>query len=631
MRAYLFLSIFLLLLAPIALAQPPFAPALPPPAGARVSLVPEKTTWFLGENILVHFVVTNAGDVPFSLTEGGDYRGDWRARRFHVEAKDEAGQSVVDPHPTGFGMGGIVGLATLKPGETFAHTIPLVRYLRFEKPGTYVIRAWHDLGWKATPEYPLPVAQTTITLVMPTPDQARAVVAEMERLPTGTSSSFGEKIVPYQDFGSLGYPVYLPLLFERAQAGVVKALDGIEPLDTFETTRSLLDLLQNDHKEIVQRAADILAMRLPTPPNPPRVLRWRATLDAASTAELEQQDQARRDLTRRTWKSEFAIPLRAFARRRLASAEASPAEPNALRNGALILMNIGTSDDWPTLLHALGARLAQTAHHPVFSANQLEADTANWQVQDDCDVLLRAGIALVQREGNKIQWPTMPQEANEIALFLTRLKLDETFHPAQGQSLATRWATHPLPYVRTLALQALQMGGGAVRPDGQPQNDGTWTIPTPVLQRLPELLTGADGGVQMEACYIISHSPTAQRDPRLKAPLLKLIRTARSHWILDAAKGAVKSLNLEPVAWDIWAGRLDENGMTPQALVALSGVAGREVSGYRTDVKLETGQTLKPKWQAFLKAHRAFLESGKRLDRTAAELKSLLPEGFSYS
>lgn len=61
------------------------------PAGARVALELDRAEYFIGENVLAHFVLENAGSEPFTFTWGGDYRGSNRHRRLQVTAAREDG------------------------------------------------------------------------------------------------------------------------------------------------------------------------------------------------------------------------------------------------------------------------------------------------------------------------------------------------------------------------------------------------------------------------------------------------------------------------------------------------------------------------------------------------------------
>jgi hypothetical protein len=58
----------------------------PVPEGTMVTLEFDRPDYFLGENVLVHFVLQNTGDTPFEASWGGDYRGASRHLRFKVTA-----------------------------------------------------------------------------------------------------------------------------------------------------------------------------------------------------------------------------------------------------------------------------------------------------------------------------------------------------------------------------------------------------------------------------------------------------------------------------------------------------------------------------------------------------------------
>ena len=163
------------------------------PAGARVSLEADRTEWFLGENIVVHFKVENVGATPFNVSSGGDYRGGTRSNRFVISARDAAGHLVPDPDPVQRITGGMAGDQTLAPGQTWYETLSLLPFCRFEAPGDYDVSASHDLGWQATPAHPLPIATLKIRLKMPSPKEARTIVEALEKMPPNPGVLMGTK------------------------------------------------------------------------------------------------------------------------------------------------------------------------------------------------------------------------------------------------------------------------------------------------------------------------------------------------------------------------------------------------------------------------------------------------------
>jgi len=48
-------------------------PPIPVPEGAKVTLEFDRQEYFIGENVLIHFIVKNVGKRPFVVDQGGDY------------------------------------------------------------------------------------------------------------------------------------------------------------------------------------------------------------------------------------------------------------------------------------------------------------------------------------------------------------------------------------------------------------------------------------------------------------------------------------------------------------------------------------------------------------------------------
>src|SRR6266436_8268964 len=97
----------------------------PVPIGAKVTLELDRREYFLGENVLVHFILENTGDQPFEADFGGDYRGATRHLRFKVTAADESGHLAEDPDPSEWSGGGFGGARKLNPGDKFTESLPL--------------------------------------------------------------------------------------------------------------------------------------------------------------------------------------------------------------------------------------------------------------------------------------------------------------------------------------------------------------------------------------------------------------------------------------------------------------------------------------------------------------------------
>src|SRR5438132_154339 len=119
----------------------------PPPGSARVVLSIDKPTFFVGENVLIHYCLENTSLTPFQFSYGGDSRGASRSLRFKMTVTDEHGATVADPDPTGYNEGGMGAAPTIAPQRHWCQSLQLMRYARIDLPGTYTVQVVHDLGW----------------------------------------------------------------------------------------------------------------------------------------------------------------------------------------------------------------------------------------------------------------------------------------------------------------------------------------------------------------------------------------------------------------------------------------------------------------------------------------------------
>jgi len=181
----------------------------PVPGNAKVTLSCDKDEYFLGENVLVHFKLENTGGAAFNADSGGDYRGSPRSLRFKVTATDQNGDPVADPYPNSMCFGGLGGSSEVTPKKPFYHSLPIVRYLRFEKPGTYTINIHHDFGWKESAQRKFPEGKIVLRLKRPSKGQARKLVRSWQAEKPYDGSTYGEKSKPHADFSQIRFGEYL--------------------------------------------------------------------------------------------------------------------------------------------------------------------------------------------------------------------------------------------------------------------------------------------------------------------------------------------------------------------------------------------------------------------------------------
>jgi hypothetical protein len=558
------------------------------PQGARLSLELDKKTWFLGENVLIHLVVENTGNKPFTIDMGGDYRGATRALRFSVEATGAQGKAVPDPNPKQNCFGGLGYSKEIKPGDRHYESLQLLRYRRFDRPGKYRLKVSHDFGWKDLAGA-RPVAEATIEFVMPTPRQARQVVAAMYKLPKDHGGTAGEKRKPFADFSTLIYPVYLPVLAPKARQGDERALAALGAMPSPKATAELVGLLEHTNPAFARKALQTLNSRLPDP-------MLEKKLPGRNVFEIDFLHH-RRWLVKESWRDEHAPKVRRIGRRLLAEKDVP-----SLNCGAYILECLGKQDDLVALEPALGRAALMAKDRPLEKGIYPRPRGA-------CMELMRAARAMIQR-GVKVN--ETPSTAGELLLFSTAIRWREKFRPAGWEKAFVAALRHELPFVRETALEALPL-----------------PPPKAVRVLLPFLVVDSDVDVQIAACHLAEKL----KAPELREPVLKVLRTAREHWQIDAASRAALALGAPRERLRILVSRLDEEEVAARCLGHLVDSVLTSTGGYGSPTKLETatGRACKKEWQRFLGKHIERLAEGKKfkLSDPGVPLAKLFP-GYKF-
>ncbi len=542
--------------------------ATPVPPHAKLSLELDRDWYFVGENVLVHFVLTNVGDQPFQASFGGDYRGASRHLRFKVTATDEHGHPAEDPDPKPTCFGGLGGEVTLKPGESHYDSIPLMRYRRIDHAGRYTIRVTHDFGWKEG-ERRRPVGEAKIAFRLPSAEEAEKVVEQMEKLPEDPASSFGKKSVNYADFGCLSHPIYLQPLLRRAGKGKPLALEGIAAMATPEATRALLTLAEDPEAKLGKDAIQALIDRLPPPAD---------TLPDAGRPRADFY-QARRQLSGRAWDPTLTDRTRALASRLLTGGETK-----AVGAGARVLESVGAPSDREAVVKALERVLDPM----VMPRNDPKDNILNWP--EPLPDLLRAAHALEPASS------AADAEPGGNAGFLLYF-----------EAVARKPGPRPDGWERKVAV----FGENCHYPA---REAALRSIPEPVPQGLFTFVRGRledpDLGVVRAACEVAGRT----KDPSFLKPLLEIIATENHEWVLREATEAARRLGAGVDLLLVWADRLGDEHLVGLALDALEKVIDGLPGGSsgRTDLSRSERLALRNEWQQFLKLHLNELRRGKR-------------------
>ena len=565
----------------------------PVPEGARVTLEMDKPQYFLGENILVHFRLENVGDKPFSYSYGGDYRGGSRSLRFKATATGPDGKPVADPDPSGFNLGGLGGTSELKPGGRVYWSLPLIRYCRLDAPGRYTLRAHHDFGWTETPQRKFPVGEVTFTLMMPTPAQARQVIKAMDMPPPTASRGWGEKAAPYPDFSALRYPVYLPLLRERARETTPQAfgtaLQGIGCIPTPEATEALLELANDPDTPRAVAATLTLNARLPDPTLRGKLVHRSPFQDPTASPRLS--------LSQSAWRPRFAPSARALARRLLVSPDTT-----AVAAAAFILECVGTRDDFPALTSALDTAIQKTPAIP----EQMGFYPRRYGA---CQELERASLVRIQA-GDPVT--TAPRSLAEQDEYLQALTAQPPQRPPDWPARCLALLDSPVAYLRAQTLATLV----TLSPLPPPLTESLRT-------RLPALLLDQNQDIQVAACDMALKI----KDPALRAPVLQALAQARDFPLPNSLTRVAYFQGVRWEALKFWADHLDDPTRKMDALGFLEGVLNpRTGGGYDSNYDAATGAALKAEWDRFLLAHRKEIQDGRTYPLDAPEVQALFPK-----
>jgi len=514
----------------------------------------DKSSYYLGEPVLVHFGLKNTSDMPVEFNMGGDYRG-IRETRFIVTATDAHGKVVPDPFTRVNCMGGESGGHTIYPGETWWHSLALWNYREFTQPGRYTVRVTHDLGWNGNSDIPLhgvprgatpPVGEGALMLVMPTPAQAQHVLALMSKLPADNHHIKSDgRSEPYADLTALTIPVYVPFLRTAAEKGDDFAIEGISSIGDPTATAALIALAGNRHHAVARAAVEALAERVPNAGG------WRLDL--------------RRDFPQRTWRTTFTPAVRQRARALLA-------KPDTLTIGAQILTGVGNAHDLPLMRNKLNAAIAagddNTAAEFIYTAT-----------------------GMFQRG---VKPPSGKRSAGQAMLLLTYLNTHPNARPI-GWRETTRWMlAHPNAFVRFTALRGMPV-----------------PIEATFLPTIRALLAGKD---QLQQ-YVVLELVTRAKDARFTETALKLLQHSEDESVISAAQEAAVASGVPADRWaEVCINRLTDQKQGDRMLMMLSTGLVAHTGGYAYGGGIEPADAacLQANWRQFLSDHRSEIHAGKR-------------------
>ncbi len=554
------------------------------PEGMKIGLESDKLSYFLGENILIYYRIDNTSDKPFKISTGGDYRGS-RPTRFKVSAVASDGEPVEDPEPFQSNFGGLMPNPEVKPGESWFEKVYALQYCRFEKPGTYTIHVYHDLGFGEKGAADPREVSITLKLQEPTEEQARAILAADDNAKPDSGNVWGRKGSTRLDYARLRHPAYLPALIERVPGvNFQNALEGMASIRTLEATKALVKLLSEP--ACARQAASKLEPRLPHP---------------LSDLAGPWSERRKQELVPNAWNAQLAPPVREFALHSLANKN----RPDFLL-AASLLRCIGTVSEVPALVEALEYAAERTD-------GEFSADTGYPPPLSACDKLVEAAVRI--GAGNEAL-PRDIQTPGHALLFIAQSEEIERVSPEEYESNYLKLLSHPIAYVRAKALASLSTN-----------------TPASLAQLVTQRMTDTNLAVRN---FAFQKALGMQESQHRDIALAELKSRDSDQWSRNAASDIALRYGARYECAMAWASHLGEpeNDIGNHTFEVLSHlypiVAGAYRSGSGTRFDGYLAQRLKARWESFLTANKSQIETGHIFVLGDDLPTDLLPAGFEF-
>jgi WD domain, G-beta repeat len=564
------------------------------PVGAKVTLKTSKARYIFGEEIFVDFELNNVGRRPFRFETGGDYRGAPRHMRFHVEAIHADGEAMPDPHCPPIYFGGLSWGGEVVPGAKHTERLDLLAYRRLERPGRYRIRASHDFGWEGNAwkgtKRPHPVGETTIEIVEPTPAEAKALVEQVDDAQANAKKK-NPNVTTISAYRRLTHPIYVPLMAERARAGSRGALEALGQMPNPEATKVLIELLDSPDPKFVADVEQELYYRLPDPEVEGKVHR-RNFFDSDDS-------DPRKYLRDKSWRPEFAVAVRAHARRCLARED----DANLYR-GAFMLGCVGTVDDLPAVLAGFDVAIVAAQGKPLPEEHYPRPPHV-------CAELRRAVEMMVDR-GAEV--PAAPRTPGEKLLFAEAISRRDDFRPKDWERTFVGILRDRFDYVREAATQCVP----------------EW-CPAPIREVVPELLRDRHIDVRIAALHLAERLP----QPEWKPAVIEAFDRAYESWLLRAADGALYQHCSRVERIEVHIAKMGDPTpkMANEAVEMLTGIF-HDARGGSNGINLNTTgkrEACQEAWRKFVAANREKLEKRRPFSLYDDVPKEALFPGYTFS
>ena len=212
-----------------------------PSCTARLDVTLRKSTYEVGEPIVLQVRITNTGGVPLPVPVSSDVTGRHDGYRFTVT--DAGGRAVGDPFAGGIaGLNAIISPRTVEPGAVSTRELVLNYFMAPLEPGRYVLRSVWELTWKSQTR--AEATATSFEIVPTSPAQrGRRLIQLTTALGRGDDPRRVAPLLGFTGDPNARDPL-IDLLYSHDDGVCVAAADALSLLDAGHVMRGLLDAIK---------------------------------------------------------------------------------------------------------------------------------------------------------------------------------------------------------------------------------------------------------------------------------------------------------------------------------------------------------------------------------------------------
>jgi hypothetical protein len=387
---------------------------------ATAKLVFDKPSYYLGENVIAHYSLTNTGNVPIKLLLSNLYH--YPSPEINLIVFDSANNKVKKLYSPVGSYNIRAYDVSIAPGKTFWQSIPIMTYADITKAGTYTVKINREINLNTgNKTYHSPTATGIIKLIMPLKKEAEKILIETLSLPPLEIDGSGERQKNYADFTTFRFPIYLSLLKKLITKGNLQVFESLQYMRIPSATRIILAKCNNSNHNIMIEAQKTLITSLPPDS---KTDKW--------SGSIINKDKA--------WTPKLKLQAKALAWKLLESSNRE-----MIIDGAKIIQTIGSSKDLQRYITVFNRIIIKMKNNPLEQNKNNQPETA-------CYTLMQTGRMLLLRGAKP---PKNIKSTATRLLSLYAIQDNKPYRPKKWEKNALILLRNHIPFVQTTVLENL--------------------------------------------------------------------------------------------------------------------------------------------------------------------------------